>query len=569
MILTSDRIEFLKKSHLFHGMNDEQLLPIAVALSEKEYAAQAVVLRQGSPSEDLFLIYSGKVRVEQQNESELQVLALLVAGDYFGAQELLTGRPRFNSCVAETKTMLLLMPLPVFVGLLKQMPRLKTIIEVDAHSHRLARLTHFDWLAEDEVIHFVARKHWAILVASLVTPTLTLGLASFLLIWGLLTRGTFPVVLGGLLLLLVLGWYVWNAIDWSNDYYIVTDKRVVWLEKVIGLYDSRQEAPLSTLLSVGVETDLIGRMLDYGTVVVRTFVGRIAFSHVPYPYEASHLISKYWDRTKEVSSIAEKEAMKNALREKMGLTVQVKAQEPPPKPPEVELPKRSAVFSLAKLVSGNLFRIRFEDSGTVTYRKHWYALLKQLWQPSAFILIVLIWLIYRGFDLLGSGTFIQHTADGRTLPDTILLSLLFVLLPLSLWWVYQFWDWRNDIFQVTPDQIVDIDKKPFGTEERRAALLDNILSTQYSRIGLAGYLFNFGTVYITVGGSQLAFEDVSDPASVQADIDRRREASLAKKREAEARRERERMADWLAAYHENAEEFDGPQEFFEDGKKTE
>ncbi|MBI1855145.1 MAG: hypothetical protein HYR93_04675, partial [Chloroflexi bacterium] len=74
-------------------------------------------------------------------------------------------------------------------------------------------------------------------------------------------------------------------------------------------------------------------------------------------------------------------------------------------------------------------------------------------------------------------------------------------------------------------------------------------------VGPAGYLFNFGTVEISVGGTKLAFEDVRDPASVQADIDRRRAARIAKKREAEAAMERERMADWLAAYHENAREF--------------
>ena len=70
-----------------------------------------------------------------------------------------------------------------------------------------------------------------------------------------------------------------------------------------------------------------------------------------------------------------------------------------------------------------------------------------------------------------------------------------------------------------------------------------------------GYLFNFGTVEITVGGTKLTFEDVLDPAAVQADIDRRRAARMAKKKEADAAGERERMADWLAAYHENAEEF--------------
>jgi hypothetical protein len=70
-----------------------------------------------------------------------------------------------------------------------------------------------------------------------------------------------------------------------------------------------------------------------------------------------------------------------------------------------------------------------------------------------------------------------------------------------------------------------------------------------------GEIFNYGTVYITVGGSKLAFEDVIDPASVQSDIDRRREARQAKQAAAKIAGDRERMAEWLATYHLNAEEF--------------
>jgi hypothetical protein len=81
------------------------------------------------------------------------------------------------------------------------------------------------------------------------------------------------------------------------------------------------------------------------------------------------------------------------------------------------------------------------------------------------------------------------------------------------------------------------------------------MSTLYERKGLLGNLFNFGTVYITVGGTKFAFEDVIDPATVQSDIDRRRMARNAKKREGEIAAERDRMAEWLATYHRAAQDF--------------
>jgi len=118
-----------------------------------------------------------------------------------------------------------------------------------------------------------------------------------------------------------------------------------------------------------------------------------------------------------------------------------------------------------------------------------------------------------------------------------------------LWWIYQYIDWSNDIFQVTPDQILDIDRKPFGTEERRAAPLENILSTQAKREGFLAYLLNFGTVYINVGGTnELRFSDVTDPATVQQDIDNRRLARINSKSENQAKAERERLADYFVTY---------------------
>ena len=72
-------------------------------------------------------------------------------------------------------------------------------------------------------------------------------------------------------------WGIWNWIDWGNDYYIVTDQRVVWVEKVIWLYESRDEAPLTTILAVNTTSTFLGRWLHYGSVIVKTFTGEITF----------------------------------------------------------------------------------------------------------------------------------------------------------------------------------------------------------------------------------------------------------------------------------------------------
>ncbi len=383
-------------------------------------------------------------------------------------------------------------------------------------------------------------------------PLVATAVPIFLVIYFFLTRSFVAVFGAAVLFLLIAAWAVWNWIDWGNDYYILTNMRVVWLEKVVGIYDSRQEAPLSTVLSVGVETDQTGRWLDYGNVVIRTYTGKIPFNHVPRPYEAAHLVEEQWTRTKRSASHTQKEAMRNVLRQKMGLTVETRVEER--EKPDLQAMPTFYKRPFLQIIGSNWFNLRLEDSGTITYRKHWFVLWRQTWEPTVLLLVLAFGIVARLITLWQTpGTALVVLSPAFHI-DTVMLVLPVLMLTVFLWWVYQYVDWRNDIFQVTPDQIIDIDKKPFGSEERRAAPLENILSTETERIGLAGYLLNYGTVYIMVGSVHLDFEDVWDPAAVQGDIDRRREARVARKEEAEAAAERERMSDWLVAYYENEPE---------------
>ncbi|MBI2757359.1 MAG: cyclic nucleotide-binding domain-containing protein [Chloroflexi bacterium] len=554
MIPIPARVAYLRRIHLFHDLKDEELTPVAENLTEEAYEEGSAIFEEGGAAERFYIIYQGRVRITQTRPKEKVEVAFLVGGDYFGEEALYEKRKRSATVRASETTLLFSLSRDQFNELLKSFPKLKAAFEVSIASRRLARQQRFKWLWPDEVVYFAARKHPIMLSRALSAPAFSLVVPIALMVAFFLLGSLVAISLAGVSFLVILGWAVWNWIDWGNDYYIVTNQRAVWLEKVIGLYDSRQEAPLSTILSVGVETDATGRFFDYGHVIVRTFVGKIPFNHVSHPYQAAQMIEEQWGRTKHFASRAEKEAMRNTIREKLGLKMDEKTQEsaPPEKQAIIRGPYRP---SLLGAVTANWFKMRTEDSGTITYRKHLYVLWQQVWQPTLLIMLIISGMVIRLITLARTpGEKLFDTANGLKV-DTTMAALPIFLIPLIGWWIYQYIDWSNDKFQVTPDQILDLDRKPFGAEERRAAPLENILSMEYKRVGPAGYLFNFGTVEISVGGTKLAFEDVRDPASVQADIDRRRVARIAKKREAEAAMERERIADWLAAYHENAREF--------------
>jgi hypothetical protein len=207
------------------------------------------------------------------------------------------------------------------------------------------------------------------------------------------------------------------------------------------------------------------------------------------------------------------------------------------------------------MLGADTLKLRYEAGESVFYRKHWFVLFRQALVPIVGILAAFVLFVWRLIRLLQSPdqAFIQ-IVNGSLQVDGFSLAILITLVPLFGWLLYETLDWSNDQFQVTPDQIIDLDKKPFGTQTRNAAQLENILGTEYQRIGILGEIFNYGTVYITVGGSKLAFEDVIDPAGVQSDIDRRRAARRAKSEANRVAAERDRMAEWLATYHMNADE---------------
>jgi len=122
------------------------------------------------------------------------------------------------------------------------------------------------------------------------------------------------------------------------------------------------------------------------------------------------------------------------------------------------------------------------------------------------------------------------------------------------WWLYQYQDWYNDVYIITSEQLVDVNRKPLGKEERRSAPVQNIQTVEYKRKGIIGLILNFGTVHIQIGNQELSFDDVYNPAAVQAEI-----FSRFKHRDQKTLRlEQEKLVDWIKAYDEMKKEDKDP-----------
>ncbi len=547
----SERVNFLTKIHLFNGLDEAQITAVADELKEETYPAGKEILPLGVEDDRMYLVWSGKVTVSKSGKQP--VTSLLVSGDHFGEEAMLVAHPprKISAAAVETTTALVLTR-QQFQVLVKQAPCLKINIAAALNTHRLEQHVHFKWLQENEVVYFLARKNSVLLIEGLTGPVLLeiAAVVGMLLTWyySLWVPALAALWYVSLLLsIFAVGWGIWNGIDWGNDYYVVTDRRVVWVEKVVGLYESRQESPLSAVLRVNVETDFTGRLLDYGDLVISTIVGStLKLRNLDHPNQAAALIDQYWRRSKETSRRMDQEEIQKALRSRL-LGDQ-------PQPPEVK-------GIVAKSVANNnpyqgqrsfinLFRLRFEQFTTVTYRKHIFVLIEQVGKPGLIMIILFAFLFFEIF---------RPHANIATLfkADAGLIYFIWAILYMAslLWGIYEYVDWSNDIFQVTPDQIMDIDKTPLGQVTSDIASLENILSIEYKRIGILQLFFNYGTVFITIGGGrEMAFENVFNPSAVQEDIERRRLEKITKKEQEAIKGERERNADWFAAYFHNEQQ---------------
>jgi signal transduction histidine kinase len=190
-----------------------------------------------------------------------------------------------------------------------------------------------------------------------------------------------------------------------------------------------------------------------------------------------------------------------------------------------------------------LLRTREVRGDIITYHRHWLVLIGKTWMPTFISIALSVLLIY---------LYSQNMTIGRV--EIPLMSSLIVLgggILICLGAiVYHYLDWKNDIYKLTKETIIDSERKPLGREVTKSAPIKNILSIEHSREGIIRLLLNYGIVNVVIADTTLTFYDVHNPAQVKQDIFYRQQQLKRESEEAEAEQDRTRMSEWLKAYHE-------------------
>lgn len=531
----NDVMELLRGSHLFISLSPEQIEELTGRVEAFLYQEKQVIFEQDAPVESFYFLLSGRVELARQDKDE-QIKVILSEQDYFGEEALAdTPPPRLATATALTNVIVLRFNGELIDELRNEYPKVDAAFRLVAASYQLAMRTRMPWRGPREVVHYIGRHHPIFLVLRLILPVLlalmTTIVTSYLDV--VLFRGS---ALGmGLLLLVVLvniGWLAWVVIDFYNDYSVVTNRRVAYLRKILLIYDSRQEVPLDAVLADDVRTTQLGRIIGYGDIIVRTYTGELILSRLAQPYLIVNLINEMREKAKASRKRARLESIDQIIRRRLNLG----ADEPLPPPPAQEVKPVVKSGKLTRFLS-DLFMLRVEKDGAIIYRTHWFILLKKTLLPSMLTLVVL-------------AAVISIFLGAIPLPPVLGLVIGVLFLPITLLWlVYNYVDWRNDRYIITRDTIIDVYKKPLGTEQKRSAPLKNILSIDFERLGLIGLILNFGTVYIRVGDSTLTFNNVMAPSEVQRELFQRFMEFKQREEERAEASINEQLADWIEEYH--------------------
>jgi membrane protein YdbS with pleckstrin-like domain len=405
----------------------------------------------------------------------------------------------------------------------------------------------YPWLQAGETVAYFSRRHW---VAFIRKNFLTIVFIALVAVFGTIGYAIPDVqewVVGTVVVLLVFafGALIWGIFDYRNDWLVVTNRRVVYQEKLLFVHQWRKEAPLEQIQSVDFNRTFIGRWLGFGTLIVRTAgtAGEIQFNYTTNLDQLRAAIREQQQQRKQHATAQSKMNIHRQLEKRLGLMV-----EPPsrvarqaPKVEEVEDDWRS------KLRGRRGLGIRWEEGNRIIWRKHWMALLPRIgwgWLTPLFIIMVGF-----GYWLLVTEQVPDELTPAASAVQWFLLLFVLAFI-LRLAWVIV--DWYNDTYEVSETEVVNIRKLPFGLrEDRRAAPLPRIQNVEMRIPSPIHWWLDYGNVVIQTAAEfgTLIFYSVPNPRAVADEILNRMEMAQKGQEEAEARRRAQDLPDWFEMYN--------------------
>jgi uncharacterized membrane protein YdbT with pleckstrin-like domain len=568
------KLEFLRQQSLFQDLDEEDLEDLAALFEEFEYKEGAVVAYQRDAADMLYMVKSGRLYAKKVEQGIVTASRDFLPGDYFGLEWLFVPGIHGATIQAASRD-----DHPARLLILKSRPFLhylsthhdavenlapaydatdtivagfpeevyQHVVKVQAKRDRRSATMN---ILPDELVELITRRSGWFLFVRMLAPLILLLVVTVLPFNFLSNQppGTFLYNIqlwcpGGLSVFFI-GWAIFRFLDWTNDYFIVTNRRVIHREFNLRAFRvDIKVARIDQIQSVAVDKPtFISNMFNYGTVRITTASqhGVIYFDNINKPERVTVILEglakqvRVWDASREQTQVRQSiEEYFQFDQPYQRVQEGGETAAPPPEPP----PGLWSRFL-------RRYQWRVEENGVITYHKHILVALRAIAVP----------LIVSGVIALVTYLVSQY----EMVPVQLLFPSVGCVYFLMLIWI--FWgieNWRNDLYQLDGRFIYDIDRLPLGFgESRKQAALQNIQNVKAYTPGIIHTIFNYGFVDVETAGvdSNIVFEHVPFPGVVQSDIFQQIEDFKRKQREAEEVRRHKAFAVLLDVYKQEEEQ---------------
>jgi hypothetical protein len=346
---------------------------------------------------------------------------------------------------------------------------------------------------------------------------------------------------------------VYIAIDWSNDFLILTKTRVIFEDTELLVRQIQQEIAIDNIQQVNVRADsYLAYLLGYFRNWTQRIMRRLGFRTKPVnqpqavyakiiigSYSPQTLIFEFADHPYEMQGKIQ--GVVNNLRKQEDVKTLrrlIENQVYDNKPPKSATPQVEVDVSEAGGLLG-----WFRHPNPEIKKEGEFEVLT--WRPVKLFILLAITRPYFSF-LLPALALWFFTRLGLLSPAAALLVGIVIAIVALAWgyWIRE--EHENDKFILNIREIIDVDKKPFGPESSRRAPLSAIQNIEFD-VSFIESILGYGDVIITTAGGagKFTFEHVPDPRGVQATINNY--LSYFKRRETE--RNLKGTLDLLQQYH--------------------
>lgn len=552
------KLEFLAQHSIFADLEDDELFALSQIAREFAFKENKVIVYQRDVADGLIIVKSGRLYAQEvDNQGIVRQTREYQDNDFFGAEYLFENGTQPATVTGTHEGRIMVIKGEDFRRFLISYPeaiyQLEPLVDEDGvryaglpaeaweRAYRLPLIEQRDHigpirLLPDELVEFESRRSTVVLMTSLLWPILGLVLAPMFAYFLIPTDTPASSTLRTVIILtsvLLFGFIIiFRLQDWRNDRFVITNKHISHREFELRTFHTQlHKVPVSQVQSVTVvKPTFIANLFNVGTVRITTAsaVGTILFDGIDNPQEVERILENLRQRSQDTSAALAQSHMRKSVEQHFALEPGIML---------VEGEDESVDDSLfAPAGQGGMgYRIwrsfgwRIEEGGVITYRRNYFILFWDIFLPAiAFILILASGALGYRYLTLDAGVII-----------IIALPLLFFNF---VWLIWRYEDWRNDMFQLTQRDVIDIDRKPFGFgESRKQAPLNNIQNVTAERPGFFATIFDYGNVHIETAGAEaeIIFDKIPRPSMVLSDIFRRLDENreLEQRKDGDARRE--------------------------------